>query len=343
VQLFLTRAQHSRAGFAFTDENQPHIVRICQLVDGLPLGIELAAARLREYTCQQIVALLQKSPGILTTQVQDIPARHRSIQAALDPSWEGLSVAERQLFVHLAQFEGEFSLEEASQVAGATRAKLLELVGKYFLTSRAPGRYAIHPLLRGYAQEKTRPLSGLELDADQEADTSLETETAHDPLTDLPGYNLFIDRLDHLLARAIRRQQMAAVVLVSLEGLEQLRQGDWQHSFNSALLALSQRFQGCLRKSDTLARVGEDEFALLLEEITSVQDCMRVAERIALSVESFKLGGQEIHLQVYMGGSIYPWDSDQPQALLQRARIALDKARETGVICQLFSRRVNGR
>ena len=79
VKLFVERAQRARHDFSLADET-PHVVRVCQLVDGMPLGIELAATWLRRLPCTAIAEEIQRGLGILTTDLQGVPDRHPSIR-----------------------------------------------------------------------------------------------------------------------------------------------------------------------------------------------------------------------------------------------------------------------
>jgi diguanylate cyclase (GGDEF)-like protein/PAS domain S-box-containing protein len=154
VQLFLTRAIRSRSGFTSTEENLPQIVRICKLVEGLPLGVELAAASLRDYSCRTIADELEKDLDILTTTMQDIPERHRSMRAAFDRSWEQLSDEEKHVFAGLSVFRGRFSLDAGKAITEASFQDLSGLVDRSLLTGNASLGYSMHALLRQYAHEK---------------------------------------------------------------------------------------------------------------------------------------------------------------------------------------------
>lgn len=154
LQLFVERAAHSRPGFEVTPENLPHIVRICQLVDGHPLALELAAAALRDYDPQQLAAGLGHDLDILQTSLQDIPARHRSLRAALEVSWETLTAEQQGVYRKLAIFDGGFTLQAAQAIAGADLPTLTALVDKSMLRGCAAERFSLQPLQKIHAQGK---------------------------------------------------------------------------------------------------------------------------------------------------------------------------------------------
>ena len=154
VALFIQRATKVLPGFQPSQGELEKITSLCQIVQGMPLAIELAAAWLHILNLDEITAELKKGLGILSTRVRDIPKRHRSIQAVFDHSWTLLDKAEQQTFLLLSVFRGGFTRDAAQQVSGASLHQLAGLVNKSFL-SRDPtsGRLEVHELLRQYAQE----------------------------------------------------------------------------------------------------------------------------------------------------------------------------------------------
>ena len=95
AELFLQRARRVRVGFTAGPDDFPAIVRICQLVDGMPLGIELAAAWVRTLSCNEIAREIERGLDFLSVSARDLPARHRSMRADFDPSWQLLSEEEQ--------------------------------------------------------------------------------------------------------------------------------------------------------------------------------------------------------------------------------------------------------
>src|SRR5918999_456834 len=116
VALFIERASAAKADFAITNENAPAVAEICSRLDGLPLGIELAAARIRLLTPQAILDRLERRVPVLGTGGQDLPARQRTLRGAIDWSYELLDEPERRLFERLSVFAGGFTLGAAEEV-----------------------------------------------------------------------------------------------------------------------------------------------------------------------------------------------------------------------------------
>ncbi|HMQ30947.1 MAG TPA: BTAD domain-containing putative transcriptional regulator [Chloroflexaceae bacterium] len=153
VRLFAERARRARPGFALA-ETGGAVARICRLVEGMPLAIELAAAWSSALDCGMIAAEIERSLAFLVARQRNLPERHRSMRAVFDSSWALLAPEERSVFMALAVFRGGFSGEAAARVAGASPAILAALSDKSLLRLERGGRYQVHELLRQYAEER---------------------------------------------------------------------------------------------------------------------------------------------------------------------------------------------
>jgi len=154
VQLFLQRAQRLRHDFDLSNENRADVVRICRLVDGIPLGIELAVAWLRYISCREIAKEIERSLDFLTSSYPDVPDRHHSLRAVFDYSWQLLSEEEKGGLRRLSVFRGGFTGRAAQRVAGANLPRLVLLMDKALLHRSASRRYQMHVLLRQFAAGK---------------------------------------------------------------------------------------------------------------------------------------------------------------------------------------------
>jgi len=153
VQLFVQNARRSVVGFTLTEAERPHVIRICQLVEGLPLALELAAAWVKTLSCREIAEEIERSVDFLTTPLRNVPERHQSLRAVFEYSWALLTAPEQDAFRRLSVFHGGFEREAALAVAGAPLPLLAALVDKSLLYHRG-GRYEWHEVLRQYAAEK---------------------------------------------------------------------------------------------------------------------------------------------------------------------------------------------
>jgi predicted ATPase/DNA-binding SARP family transcriptional activator len=156
VRLFLQRARQVRRQFALAEGEADAVLRICRLVEGLPLAIELAAAALRLRSCTTIAAAIEASLSTLATGLRAIPERHRSIWATFEHSWRLLTDTEHQVLARLSVFRGGFVEDAAVQVAQASPQLLAALLDKSLLRWDGVGRYDIHELVRQYASEKLK-------------------------------------------------------------------------------------------------------------------------------------------------------------------------------------------
>lgn len=159
MQLFMQRAGQADVSFSLSEDEISDASHICQLVEGIPLGIELAAAWVKMLSCQEIVHEIERNLDFLTSSMRDVPERHRSLRAVFDHSWHILSHDERRVFSGLSVFRGGFGREAAEQVAGANLSFLSALVDKSLLRRDPSGRYGMHEVSRQYAAQRLTELS----------------------------------------------------------------------------------------------------------------------------------------------------------------------------------------
>ena len=154
VRLFCDRAYRLQKSFKLTAENLADVVRICKLVEGMPLGIELAATLIRDLDCAGIAQALENSVELLHTTARDVVPQHRSVHAAFDHSWQFLMAQEQAVLSQMAVFPGSFLAAAAVEVAGATPLLLARLGHKSLVREVGNGRYDLHSLLRRFSLEK---------------------------------------------------------------------------------------------------------------------------------------------------------------------------------------------
>ncbi len=179
IDLFMQTVGRVQPDFVLTATELPHVVRICQLVEGMPLAIELAAAWTPILPCAEIAAEIASNLDFLTTSLQDLPERHRSLRAVCAQAWALLSPAEQAALSRLSVFRRSFDRAGAGAVAGATLSVLASLTERALLhrepcpaippgdrmTRADPSReagvcYALHGLIRQYAAERLTGLPG---------------------------------------------------------------------------------------------------------------------------------------------------------------------------------------
>lgn len=151
ICLFDQSARRAGAAIVLEGDELAGAAQVCRLVDGMPLGIELAAAWTPMLRCREIAAEIQRSLDFLTASLRDLPERQRSLRAVFDHSWRLLTDEERAALSRLAIFQGGFERTAAEEVAGATLPKLLALTSKSLIRRSADGRYDLHEVVRQYA------------------------------------------------------------------------------------------------------------------------------------------------------------------------------------------------
>jgi diguanylate cyclase (GGDEF)-like protein len=153
----------------------------------------------------------------------------------------------------------------------------------------------------------------------------------HDPLTELPNRQLFLDRLGVALARARREQRRMAIFFIGLDRFRVINDslghtvGDW------VLHEAGRRVQAVVRQGDTLARFGSDEFALLVSGLPGSDEASRIARKLLEALQApFQVEERELFLSLSVGVSLYPEDGDDAEALLRNAATALHRAKDKG-------------
>jgi len=164
---------------------------------------------------------------------------------------------------------------------------------------------------------------------------TLEEQIRHlahyDPLTDLPNRTLFSDRLQQALAAARRDRMHLALMFVDLDKFKQINDNLGHYIGDLLLKEVAKRMQGCVRESDTVARIGGDEFVVLLPSIETARDAVLVAEKIREAINHvFVLSGEELDMSVSVGVAVYPEHGKDEHQLAQNADIAMYHAKEAG-------------
>jgi predicted ATPase len=154
LNLFVQRSKRAMLEFSLTQETLPHALKICQLVEGSPLGIELAAVWVKTLPVSDIAKEIESNLNILEAPTKNIAERHQNIRAVFEHSWKLLTEKEQEVLRKLSVFIGGFRREAASEVAGATLPTLASLVDKSLLRVFEGGKYKKHPLIYHYSWEK---------------------------------------------------------------------------------------------------------------------------------------------------------------------------------------------
>ncbi len=188
------------------------------------------------------------------------------------------------------------------------------------------------PVLFGAAmQDEEIVCFVVDLSQNKQTQEKLNHLAYHDALTDLPNQVLFKDRLKQAIALSRRNDQMQAVLLLNLDRFKTINDSLGYTAGDRLLQSVAQRLTSCVRESDTVARFGGDEFAVLLTQIPRAQDAANVARAIKMALDqAFIFEDQEIFVSSSIGISMYPQDGRDTAGLLKTAGVALDRAKVQG-------------
>jgi len=163
------------------------------------------------------------------------------------------------------------------------------------------------------------------------AEETIKHLAYHDGLTGLPNRTLFEDRLTVTLAQARRKRRIAAVMFLDLDRFKVVNDTVGHAMGDSLLQSVAERLKGLVREGDTVARVGGDEFTVLLPEVGQVEDAVEVADRILETLrQPWRLNGHEFHITTSIGIAMCPGDGEDAESLLRNADTAMYRAKDRG-------------
>lgn len=154
VQLFLQHARRVHPRLTLSHADRAAVAWICRFVEGMPLALELATARVRVQSCQAIAEQIAGNLDVLTTSFRDVLPRHRSVRAVFEHSWNLLTESEQQLLAQLSVFRGGFQWKAVAAITGAPLSLLSALVDTCLVWRTRIDRYDLHELVRQYAAER---------------------------------------------------------------------------------------------------------------------------------------------------------------------------------------------
>ena len=159
----------------------------------------------------------------------------------------------------------------------------------------------------------------------------LEYQASHDMLTGLPNRALLIDRIEHWIEFAYRHQQRFAIMFFDLDRFKLINDSLSHETGDKLLRLVAARWAALLRKEDTIARIGGDEFVMIVPELKTDMSIITVADKILESLKQpFKIGKRDVTISTTIGISIYPKDGTTVNNLLKNADLAMYQAKERG-------------
>ncbi|HEV7664895.1 MAG TPA: EAL domain-containing protein, partial [Chloroflexota bacterium] len=223
-------------------------------------------------------------------------------------------------------------------LAGEEVVTVMELAGRVFDTRYQPLRDASDQVIRviGIATDITER---------KRVEDQLTELAFHDLLTSLPNRALLMERLDEQMARARRSHRLVAVLFLDLDNFKFVNDSLGHERGDELLIAVGERLQACVRPEDTVARMGGDEFTILLSHVSDVSDAVRTAQRIAERLETaFVLNGHEVYASASIGIALNSAEHLAPEDLLRDADVAMYWAKSSGKSRhEVFDRRMRTR
>jgi diguanylate cyclase len=172
------------------------------------------------------------------------------------------------------------------------------------------------------------------VDADRQKSellSQLAHQAQHDGLTGLPNRALFQDRLERAVAGAARNGHELAVMFIDLDGFKLVNDTLGHHAGDLLLVEVAHRLEQCLRQSDTVARMGGDEFTVILADLRDPEDAALVARKLIRSLkQSVRVAGHEMNVTASVGVSLFPRDGQDATSLACHADVALYRAKQDG-------------
>ncbi len=154
IQLFLQRVRQLHHHFVPTRDDLAATIRICQVAEGMPLALELAAAATRVQSISVIAEAMESQQRLLTVSLRDLPPRHHNMQTVFEHSWQLLTLPEQNTLARLSIFRGSFTVEAANHVTETALLLLVNLIDKSLLQRRGADSFEIHGLIRQFATTK---------------------------------------------------------------------------------------------------------------------------------------------------------------------------------------------
>jgi predicted ATPase/DNA-binding CsgD family transcriptional regulator len=318
IQLFVQSARRVDPGFHLDDVTD--VVRICKLVEGLPLAIELAASWVHQMPCERIASQIQRDLDFLSTNLRNVPERHKGTRALFEHSWRLLSGDEQAVLRKLSVFRGGFDADAAEHIVGTSLYILSALAEKSLVRSSPSGRYDLHELLRQFAEEKLREADELAATRDCHLDYFVTwAEEANlrlrgvEQMTWYQRIEIEHDNLREALRWGINGQK-AETGLRLAEALWWFwfRRGYWREGFEWLKVGI-ERTEG-----DTSTRAYAMSYAatllLQIQHIAMIRSYLEEALRIGQ-----KLGLQDLVAMSYVSLSFTEADYEKVTELLEQA------------------------
>ena len=320
-------------------ERMSHILRSITQRENLQTTLDAIVAGAAELVEEPIAALRLRDPDdptmvLMVSSVgvpEEVVAETR--RSRLGEGAGGRAIAEERLVVIDDYYRADYIVPAFSsyRVSTAMAAPVRDqgrVVGSLTVATRTAGRRfspSEQEVLLAFAEHASLAVTDARMVDDA------RHRAMHDALTGLPNRSLFMDRAAHALNSARRRRSAVAVLFLDLDNFKVVNDSLGHAAGDELLLAVGGRLRETLRRSDTVARFGGDEFGILVEDVTDENDAVRVAEQVAaLFVHPFPLEGREHFVSASIGIAISDGAADRPETLIRNADAAMYRAKAHG-------------
>jgi diguanylate cyclase (GGDEF)-like protein len=270
---------------------------------------------------KQTATLSKRAQEILQVDEPILSCSETALREFVHP--DDLPLVTKALNAHVGGEAADYSVEHRTRARDGTWSWILS---RGMVVERTPG---------GQAQRMIGTFAEISERRAREESTIYLAQ--HDSLTGLPNRWLFSDRMQQALMRAYRDQTMLAAIYFDLDKFKPVNDQHGHETGDKLLKAVADRVKNCLRESDTVARVGGDEFTILLPRIMTEEDASEVALKVLCALnEPFIVDGLELHISGSLGIATYPADGTDEGSLLRHADNSMYQAKREGRnrICQ---------
>ncbi len=285
----------------------------------------------------QSAALLQRNQALMNNAFEGIHIldEHGRIIEANDAFCRHLNYTQEEVLqLSLFDFEAKFSAEE-----------LKENIHN-LLNSHATFE-SVHRRKDGTLVDVELSISGVELAGKRylfalcrditdrkKAEEKIRQLAFYDPLTGLANRRLMTDRMEHALAHARRTGELLGICMIDLDGFKQVNDQMGHKAGDQLLIEVAKRLQDCIRQSDTVSRLGGDEFSLILSGFKKISECELSLKRIITTLAApYFIDGDPAHVTASIGVTIFPNDGGSADLLLRHADQAMYEAKQAGKNC----------
>jgi diguanylate cyclase (GGDEF)-like protein/PAS domain S-box-containing protein len=307
-----------------------------------------------EITCIVIISTDITEHKLAEEAIRESEQKYRTIIENIEDGYHELDFSGNIVFFNdallkmLGYSRDEFARMNYRNLADEETAhQLLQICDEVYRTGKPSGGIEIKVMKKDGTMRVVELSVSLILDANghevgfrnlirdvterKESEETIRRLAYHDALTGLPNRLLFTDRLKMAIARAKRNRQYLAVMMLDLDYFKDINDTLGHHMGDRLLQAVGSRLTELLRKGDTTARMGGDEFLILLPEINNVGVTTTIAQKIVESFQSpFIIDDRKLHITTSIGIAIYPDASDDVETLIKHADIAMYRAKGSG-------------